>query len=240
MQNPPTPITEKFFQCTLTELDAVNNAIGIASGNTTTIVPVAVLLLLPFIYLWLKAFNIPIPVPEYPEEQRKDVSEFFITTLMRANDKKTRGMKKNGVLLKLVKELRHADQYGSKDACDSDDSDEDYSDDESSDRPPSPSAERKPPATKHTSPRRASALGNRGFLSTETREQLAVETNPMHQLRRRLSVLAIPETDEENFSKQSSRNEFKVVCCSNEIFDIGLVDFIVTFIEDNSSYSMAV
>jgi hypothetical protein len=231
VESPPTQITEVYYQCTLTELDAVNNAIGIASGNTTTIVPVVVMLLLPFIYLWLKAFNIPMPVPEYSEEQKKDVVEFFITQLMRANDKKTRGMKKNGVLLRLVKELRHADMYGSRYACDSDDSDEDFSDDDA------PGDERKDgaPGAKRTISRRRSS----GFLQTETRQILAEESNPIHKIKRALSSMA-PLTDEDAFSAACLKQELKVACCSNEILDVSLDDFIATFLEDSSLYSLAV
>lgn len=245
VDNPPTPITESYYQCTLTEYDAVNNAVGIASGITTTIVPIAVMLLLPFIYLWLKAFNIPLPVPEYSEQQKKDVVDFFFTQLMRANDYKTRGMKKNGVLLQLVAELRHADKYGSKEAYDSDDSDEDYSDDEAgggfgkgkdeelgkiNHLSTSSAAWIKPPERR---------VSDRGFLNSETRNQLAEETNPLHIVKRRLSILA-PQTDEEVFAAEIVKGKLAVSCCSNEILDVSLEEFIVTFIEDSSLYSLAV
>lgn len=127
---PPTPIVENYYECTLSNVDAFNNAIGIASGNTSAYMPVIVLLLLPLIYVLLRIFNVPLPKEEYGEEEYKRVGQLVMKSLLRASDRKTRGMKKNGVIMQLAKELQRVDMYGSTDKQDSDDSD---SEDDSSD-----------------------------------------------------------------------------------------------------------
>ena len=124
----PTQLTESYYECHLSETDAVSNAIGIASGNTSTVVPVVIMALLPLIYLWLKAMNIPMPNKEYSDDDMKGEMEVFIKTILRAKNRKTRGMKKHGVLLKLVKEYENAVKNGSADTDDSDDSEEEDDD----------------------------------------------------------------------------------------------------------------
>ena len=127
--NPPTPIVENYFECTLSNVDAFNNAIGIASGNTSAYMPVIVLLLLPFIYILLKVFNVPLPKEEYHEDEYKQVGQLVMKSLLRASDQKTRGMKRNGIIMKLAKELQRVDMHGSTDRKDSDDSDSEDSSD---------------------------------------------------------------------------------------------------------------
>lgn len=61
----PTPFVETYFECTLTRMDALINAVGIAGGNTGALVPVVLLCLLPLLYVWLTATGHHSPKEEY-------------------------------------------------------------------------------------------------------------------------------------------------------------------------------
>lgn len=77
LAKPPTPFVENYYECTLSEVDAFINAVGIASGNTGTLVPVAILCLLPLLYMWLNATGQTSPKEEYSREDKALASEFI-------------------------------------------------------------------------------------------------------------------------------------------------------------------
>lgn len=53
----PTLFTERYFECVMIPADAINESIGLASGNATTLVPIAFLILLPLVYIFLHLTN---------------------------------------------------------------------------------------------------------------------------------------------------------------------------------------
>lgn len=49
----PAQFFEQYYECTKNWLDAFVDAVGIALGTVSAIVPIILLLVLPFMYLWL-------------------------------------------------------------------------------------------------------------------------------------------------------------------------------------------
>ena len=52
--NPPTELVEKYYECVATEEQALFLSIGVAAGNTSTLVPIALLCILPFLFMYLQ------------------------------------------------------------------------------------------------------------------------------------------------------------------------------------------
>lgn len=126
--NPPTPIVENYYECTLQNYDALNNSIGIASGNVSVVVPIVMFALLPLMYLWLTITGNVQNKEEYDKETRDAALDLFALQMLRIRDGKTRGLKKNGKLFSIAEELVIAAKRGDGGYPDSDDSD--YSDEE--------------------------------------------------------------------------------------------------------------
>ena len=124
IQSAPTPIVESYYQCVLTWSDALTNAAGIAGGNVSIIVPIILFMALPVIYLWLKFTGNVTPIPEYDKSQKELALDLLALQILRVRDNRTRGMKRNGYLMKLAEELVGAARYADGGAWDSDDSDD--------------------------------------------------------------------------------------------------------------------
>ena len=123
---PPEDLTEKYYECNTAPADAFNDAIGIASGNTATIVPIVFMVLLPFIYLWITISG-GIAKHEYQREEKDDMQDKLILYLLRARDGKVRSMKPNSPIVILSNEIEHLSSQmgGYPDSDDSQSSDED-------------------------------------------------------------------------------------------------------------------
>ncbi len=86
---PPADLTEAYFECTSDIFTALNNAIGIASGNTSTFFPIFLSCFLPVIYLYLKIIGHVHIKEEYSKEEREKAMEIFATNVLRARDGKS-------------------------------------------------------------------------------------------------------------------------------------------------------
>lgn len=126
--NPPTPIVENYYECTLHPFTAMFNAIGIATGNISALVPIFMFVLLPVMYVWLTLTGNVQSRHEYDKTEREAALDMFALQMLRIRDGKIRGMKKNGFLTHVAEELvdaaNHADG-GYPDSDDSDDEDDD-------------------------------------------------------------------------------------------------------------------
>lgn len=127
---PPTQLTQAYYKCTETPSSALFNAVGIASGNVSTVIPIVVIFLLPVMYLFLQAIGQVPPKVEYTKEELQDSLEALALQLLRMRDGKTRGLKLHGQIAKLTYELVEAAKIegGYPDSDDS--ADEDDNDDE--------------------------------------------------------------------------------------------------------------
>ncbi len=127
--NPPVLLTEPYYECTSTFYSALNNAIGIASGNTSTFFPLGVAFLLPLMYLYLKIIGYVPPKEEYTKDEKEEAINVLATNILRSRDGKTRAMTRNGAIVSLSKDLlkvaKEAPGYPDSDDEDSDDSDDD-------------------------------------------------------------------------------------------------------------------
>ena len=104
----PTPLTEDYFRCTMFSDAALFNAVGIASGNVATAIPIAVVCLLPVLFIFLRSIGQVPPKEEYDKKELEDATIVLAKLLLRMRDGKTRGMKTNGALYHLTKELIEA------------------------------------------------------------------------------------------------------------------------------------
>lgn len=101
----PAQLTQNYYECYQNSDSAFFNALGIASGNTQLAVPLAVLALLPVLYILLVAVRKVPPKEEYTNLEKDQAIEILSILLLRIRDGKTRGVKSKGVLLNLTKEL---------------------------------------------------------------------------------------------------------------------------------------
>jgi outer membrane biosynthesis protein TonB len=137
-ENTPTQLTQDYYECYPDQFSAFLNAIGIASGNTQLAVPLTVCFLLPLVYLVLVIMRQAPPKEEYTNREKQQALEILSILLLRLRDGKSRGVRKNGVLIQLTEELIKAakedsgfpdsDDEGDEDDEDSDEDDEDDDD----------------------------------------------------------------------------------------------------------------
>lgn len=127
---PPTRLTQTYLACTARMFDAIFNSIGISIGNVQFWVPLFMLLVLPLVYFYLLGIGHVPPKREYEKEEYEASLHAFANIMLRLRDGKSRNLVKNGILDKLVKELKKAatKEGGYPDSDDDSDSD---SDDES-------------------------------------------------------------------------------------------------------------
>lgn len=86
LQEPPVTLTENYLKCTMKQKEAVVNAIGIAAGNTTTFVPLAFFLFLPFIYMFLRVMDHIPPPEEFDVAEKTNAIDWLAVQLLRARD----------------------------------------------------------------------------------------------------------------------------------------------------------
>lgn len=130
--NTPAQLTQPYYECYPSADAAFFNALGIASGNTQLAVPLAVLGTIPLLYLLLLLLGQVPPKEEYSNQEKAQVMDIFSIILLRLRDGKSRGFKRRGVLLKMIKELISAakEEVGYPDSDDDEDEDDedDYGD----------------------------------------------------------------------------------------------------------------
>lgn len=107
VSTPPTALTERFYECSPDPQDAINDAIGIASGNTATLIPIGFIFILPLIYFWLSLTGNTRPKEEYTSEEKEDMRDKLVLYLLRARDGKVRSMRSDSAILLLSNELQH-------------------------------------------------------------------------------------------------------------------------------------
>jgi len=119
----PTPIVESYYECVLTWSDALTNAAGIASGNVAIIVPVILFMALPIIYLWMQCTGNVTRKPEYDKSEKELALDLLALNILRVRDNRSRGIKREGYLVNIARELVSAAQKADGGVIDSDDSD---------------------------------------------------------------------------------------------------------------------
>jgi hypothetical protein len=136
--NPPAQFTQNYYECVMDTTDALMNAAGIAQGNVATVLPLLVIFTLPLMYIMLHLIGQTPPKEEYSFDEKKKALNAFAIQLLRMRDGKVRGMKHQGHLLGLGRELMAAakleggypDSDDSSDSKDSDDEEDEEGTDE--------------------------------------------------------------------------------------------------------------
>ena len=98
-------LTESYYECTSDTISALNNAIGIANGNTATFFPIFVGFFLPLIYLYLKLIGFVHPKEEYSKEEKEEALDSLVTNILRVRDGHSHFTLKNAEFDKLAKVL---------------------------------------------------------------------------------------------------------------------------------------
>jgi hypothetical protein len=125
INSPPTPIVETYYDCVMTPYDSMMNAAGVASGNVSLIVPILVFMVLPLMYLWLTLTGNVQSKPEYENQELDSALQLLALQILRIRDDHLRGIKKDGLLIEMTRELVTAARLADGTAVDSDDSDDD-------------------------------------------------------------------------------------------------------------------
>jgi hypothetical protein len=125
---PPTPVVENYVQCTLTPTNSFMNAVGIASGNVSAMIPVVLFVLLPAVYIWLSITGNVKQKAEYEETETDATLKLLALQILRIRDNKLRGLRRRGQLYSIAGELIYAAKYADGTCVDSDDSGEDEGD----------------------------------------------------------------------------------------------------------------
>ncbi len=136
-------LTQDYYECYSGDRAALINAVGVAVGNTSLAVPFIVIMCLPFIYMILVLIKQVPPPDEYSKDEKEEAIETLATLLLRMRDGKTRGVKANGVLVTLTKELISAAKEENG-IPDSDDEDSDEEGERESDDDRNESSEERP------------------------------------------------------------------------------------------------
>jgi hypothetical protein len=125
----PAQLSQEYYKCTQGVYSSMFNAVGIASGNVATVIPIVVVMILPMFYFFLRVIGQVPPKVEYTKDELQDSLDVLALHLLRMRDRKTRGLKLNGMLFHLTKELVEASKVEGG-YPDSDDSEEDDDDDD--------------------------------------------------------------------------------------------------------------
>ena len=83
--NPPVILTQPYYECNNNWQTSLLNAVGISYGNTSAIVPMIILILLPLIYFYLQSIGYSPPIEEYTKEEKENALEEVAIQLMRVS-----------------------------------------------------------------------------------------------------------------------------------------------------------
>lgn len=108
--NLPAPLTEKYYECDQSKTSSLINAIGIASGNTASFGPILIILILPLMYLYLQATEQVLQYDRHTLHEKDMATHEFISYLLKIRDKELDFVNPDGVLAKIVEELKEIDK----------------------------------------------------------------------------------------------------------------------------------
>lgn len=124
---PPVDLIEKYYSCYQKPIDAIFNAVGIATGNTSIVVPIVCIICLPILFLYLQLSSRTPPKEEYSKSELFAAEQALALIMLRIRDGKHRGVKKDSILTTLTADLVSAvkSEGGYADSDDDSDSDDD-------------------------------------------------------------------------------------------------------------------
>jgi hypothetical protein len=110
VSNPPSKLTEQYFRCYSFRYDAVFNSLGVAMGNLDIIAPIILFcVLLPLIYIFLKAIGVKVEKERFSQEDRDRVTNELAMVLLSIESKEGNDqVELQGVLAQIVREIKHA------------------------------------------------------------------------------------------------------------------------------------
>lgn len=107
----PTPLVEDYVECTLLPSDSFINAIGIAVGNAGFFVPLALLVLMPFVYMWLYATGSYDDEDRYSDKEVDDTVKELAILLLDVKNGRSCGLSpRSSVIHRLLKEMAKAEE----------------------------------------------------------------------------------------------------------------------------------
>lgn len=104
VETPPTTLTENYFECRNTVFTALSNSIGIATGNTASLSPIAVILVL-YLFGMMQYMTGRYVARTYSSEERDDAIQGLAMQLLMMRDRRLPA-DPNGVLYNLIRELQ--------------------------------------------------------------------------------------------------------------------------------------
>ena len=105
VQNPPVKFYQDYYQCYPSPSSTLLSSFGVAAGNLSIALPIALALLLPLVYLLLKCMD-KVPLEDvYTEEEEATAAKMLAGMLLRLRDKRAAGLLQDGILAAWYEEL---------------------------------------------------------------------------------------------------------------------------------------
>eukprot|EP01040_Poterioochromonas_malhamensis_P012603 gene12603-13796_t len=102
---PPTPLTQIYYKCHSTSIDALINAVGVASGNTSIAMLLLLFISVPLVFGFMACCRVIPKEQEFREKEKSIVLDTLATVLLRIRDKHYEALDPCGTAANLAEEL---------------------------------------------------------------------------------------------------------------------------------------
>ena len=103
--DPPVKFFQEYYQCRPDRTTTLIASLGVAAGNMSVALPIALALLLPLVYLPLRYLD-KVPMEDvYTEEEEAAAVRMLAGMLLRLRDKRAAGLLRDGILAAWYAEL---------------------------------------------------------------------------------------------------------------------------------------
>lgn len=102
---PPTRLTETYYKCHSSSIDALINAVGVASGNTSIAMLLLLFVSVPLIFGFMACCRVIPKEQEFREKEKVIVLDTLATVLLRIRDKHYEALDPCGTVANLAEEL---------------------------------------------------------------------------------------------------------------------------------------
>mmetsp|Transcript_12931 Transcript_12931/g.13968 ORF Transcript_12931/g.13968 Transcript_12931/m.13968 type:complete len:954 (+) Transcript_12931:39-2900(+) len=103
--NSPTPLTQIYYKCHSTSIDALINAVGVASGNTSIAMLLLLFISVPLVFGFMACCRVIPKEQEFREKEKSIVLDTLATVLLRIRDKHYEALDPCGTAANLAEEL---------------------------------------------------------------------------------------------------------------------------------------
>ncbi len=102
---PPKPLTQIYYKCHSTSIDALINAVGVASGNTSIAMLLLLFISVPLVFGFMACCRVIPKKQEFREKEKTIVLDTLATVILRIRDKHYEALDPCGTAANLAEEL---------------------------------------------------------------------------------------------------------------------------------------